>query len=142
MPISVTETAAQFAQRLLETAREQEENPAAELRKMTLRVPEEIVTILDYVGGKLRLSRTALAEELLCRAAEEVLAIVGQPSQEEGGELIIPSEVEAAVKSIMLKQAIEQLRKNPDALTDRQMKTINSIPSANKLRKGGGKEAT
>ncbi len=138
MPIEVTETAAQFAQRLLDSVREQEEDPVAELRKVTVRLPEEIVTILDYVGSKLRLSRTALAEELLSRAAEEVLAVVGQPSEDEGGALIIPSEVEAAVKSLTRKQAVEQLRKNPAALADGQIATINNIPSARRTRKRGG----
>lgn len=135
--MKVNETAAQFAQRTLEAIKEHEEDPVAELRKVTVRLPEETVTILDYVGSKLRLSRTALAEELLCRAAEEVLAVVGQPSEEEGGALIIPSEVEAAVKSLTVKQAVAQLQKNPDALTDEQIATINSIPSVKRVRRGG-----
>lgn len=125
--LDVSETAAAFARRTLEAIREQEEDPVAELRKITVRVPVEIVTILDYVGSKLRLSRTGLAEELLCRAAEEVLAVVGQPTEDEGGSLILPSEIEAAVLSITRKQAIEQLRRNPDALTDEQITIINSI---------------
>lgn len=137
MLIKVNETAAQFARRTLEAVKEQEEDSVAELRKVTVRLPEETVTILDYVGSKLRLSRTALAEELLCRAAEEVLAVVGQPSEEEGGELIIPSEVEAAVKSFTVKQAVAQLQKTPDALTDEQIATINSIPSVKRVRRGG-----
>ncbi len=138
MPIEVAETAAQFAQRLLNSVKEQEEDPVAELRKVTVRLPAEIIIILDYVGSKLRLSRTSLAEELLCRAAEEVLAVVGQPSEEEGGMLIVPSEVEAAFQAFTRKQAVAQLRKNPDALTDGQIATINSIPNARKTRRGGG----
>ena len=53
------------------------------MSKVTARVPEETIELLDYVGGKLRLSRSALAAELLSRAVHEAVLIVGLPDDED-----------------------------------------------------------
>ena len=99
MSFKLNETAVQFAQRTLEAVTKQEDS-AAQLQPLTLRISEETLTILYYLGNKLRLSSTVLAEELLCRAVEEVFAALGQPKEEVGRKLIIPSVIDAAPRII------------------------------------------
>ncbi len=97
--LKVSETAAQFVERALLAAEEQEQEGMVELRKVTVRVPADTVALLDYMGGKVRLSRSALAEELLVRAVEEAICVVGLPSQEDGFQLELDSEAFAQMQA-------------------------------------------
>lgn len=83
MPVTVSETAAQFVASVYDQVRENETEAQINISKVTARVPEETIQLLDYVGGKLRLSRSALAAELLSRAVQEAALIVGLPDDEE-----------------------------------------------------------
>lgn len=106
MSIKITETAVQFVERALEAAQEQEQEAAVELRKVTVRVPSETVALLDYIGGKVRLSRSALAEELLVRAVEEAITVVGLPTEDDGFQLRLDSE---AFQEMMAKEQAEKV---------------------------------
>jgi len=87
MPMKVSETAAQYVAAVLEQVQENEDSASVNLGKVTVRIPEETISLLDYVGGRLRLSRSALAAELLCRSVEEAVLIVGIPSEEDGFQM-------------------------------------------------------
>ena len=93
MPVKVTQTAAQWAAHELEEVLMAEDaEPPSELRKVTIRLPEETVALLDYLGGKLRHSRSAIAENLLIRAVEEAICEVGLPGEEDGFQLSLNAE--------------------------------------------------
>ena len=96
MPVTVSETAAQYVAHVLEAIQENEDNAAVNLGKVTCRVPEETISLLDYVGGKLRMSRSALAAELLSRSVQEAVIVVGLPGEEDGFQLTLVEQEEAA----------------------------------------------
>ena len=83
MSVTVSETAAQFVANVYDQVRKNETEAQVNMSKVTARVPEETIELLDYVGGKLRLSRSALAAELLSRAVQEAVLIVGLPDDED-----------------------------------------------------------
>jgi hypothetical protein len=97
--LKCTETAAQFVGRALQAAEEREDEASVDLRKVTVRVPEDTVAMLDFIGGKVRLSRTALAEELLVRAVQEAVCVVGVPSQDDGFQLELDAEAFAQMQA-------------------------------------------
>ncbi len=98
MSVTVTQTAAAWAaheyQEALEVADEEESH--VELRKVSIRLTTETISLLDYLAQKLRHSRAAVAENLLCRAVEEAVAAVGLPGEEDGFQLTLVEQEEAA----------------------------------------------
>lgn len=92
MPVIVSETAAQYVANVLEVVQENEDNASINLGKVTVRVPEETISLLDYVGGRLRMSRSALAAELLCRSVQEAVVVVGLPDEGDGFQLSLNEE--------------------------------------------------
>jgi hypothetical protein len=94
MPVIVMESPREYVERIARHIEEDEHDVPVELRKVTVRLPENIVALLDYAAGKLRHSRTSLAEELLVRAVEEAVAVVGLPKEEDGFELHLALPIE------------------------------------------------
>ena len=101
MSIKVQQTAAEWAareyQEALETAGREESY--VELRKVNFRLPSESVSLLDYLAQKLQKSRSAVGENLLCRAIEEAVVAVGLPGEEDGFELHLNEEAFNAMQA-------------------------------------------
>ena len=135
MPIRVKQSAAEWAARVLEDVEQSEYEEPMLLKKVSFRLPEESISLLDYLSSKLRMSRSAVAEELLMRAVEEAVVAVGVPTEEDGFELSLSlPEIEDIVDRAVLAGAIEQLNENADELNDLQIAVINKQPSVRQKR--------
>lgn len=86
MPAKPSQTAADWAAREYQEALEvaDQEECHVELRKVNLRLTTETISLLDFLAQKLRHSRSHVAEELLTRAVEEAVCVVGIPTDEDG----------------------------------------------------------
>jgi len=135
MPIRVKQSAAEWAARVREDVELSEHEEPMPLKKVSFRLPEETLSLLDYLSSKLRMSRSAVAEELLMRAVEEAVIAVGLPTEEDGFELSLsPPEMEDIVDRALIAEAIEQASKDFDALTNPQISAINKQPSVRQKR--------
>ena len=92
MPATVTQTASQWAAAMIEEVEGQEPEEPSILKKFSLRLPEESSAFLEYLSGKLRMSRSRVGEELLVRAIEEAVCAVGLPGPEDGFQWVLDEE--------------------------------------------------
>ena len=81
----------QWASRVREDIKENEGNIPMELKKVSIRLPEDTVALLDTVSTKLNMSRSALIEELVMRSLDEVAPVVGVSTDADG--FYVPDEV-------------------------------------------------
>ena len=135
MSVRVKQSAAEWAARVREDVEQSEYEEPMPLKKVSFRLPEESLSLLDYLSSKLRMSRSAVAEELLMRAVEEAVIAVGLPTEEDGFELSVSLlDMEDIVDRAVLAEAIEQANKDPDQLSDIQISAINKQPSVRQKR--------
>lgn len=77
------------------------------MAKVAMSLPQSLVDDLDYIGGRLGVSRSALASELLCDAAAEMRRIISviPPSPTPADLLRMRGESEAFVRERIAKAA-------------------------------------
>ena len=80
----VKQSPAEWAARVREDVQDMQDDIPVELKKVSIRLGEDSISLLDYVSNKLRMSRSALIEELVVRALDEAAVAVGVPTDEEG----------------------------------------------------------